>query len=79
MEAIRRIVDSDKLSAIVDLPSSMKNKQVEVIILPAADQDKVKKPTASMKGVLNKYANAELMPLEKGAWKEAAVQKHGNL
>ena len=79
MEAIRKIVDADKLSAIVELPNSMKNKKVEVIILPTTDNAKVKNPVKSIKGILNKYANPDLVSQEKGAWSKAAVQKHGNL
>lgn len=78
MEAIRKVVDSNKLSVIMDLPNSMKNRQVEVIILPVAEKDKAK-TSKSMKGVLNRYADTKLEEQEKGAWEKAMVQKYGNL
>ena len=34
MTAVRKVVDSNVLSEIFDLPSSFKNKQVEVILFP---------------------------------------------
>ena len=37
MEYLRQTVVSDKLSAIFNLPASLQNKKVEVIILPAKD------------------------------------------
>jgi len=37
MEYLRQTVVSDKLSAIFNLPASLQNKKVEVIILPATD------------------------------------------
>jgi hypothetical protein len=35
MEYIRQTIGSDKLSDIFDIPPAMRNKKVEVIILPA--------------------------------------------
>ncbi len=34
MEYIRKTVDSSSLSGVFDIPASLRNKQVEVIILP---------------------------------------------
>jgi len=39
----------------------------------------VKAIPKGMKGALKKYANPELIPLEKGAWERAAAEKHGNI
>ena len=37
MEYVRQIIDSDKLHDMFDLPISLRNKPVEVIILPVDD------------------------------------------
>jgi len=34
MQAVRQIVDAEKLSLVVDIPEDMRNSQVEVIVLP---------------------------------------------
>ncbi len=33
---------------------------------------------ASVAGILSKYANPDLVPLEEGAWERAAIKKHEN-
>ena len=38
MEYVRQIIDSDKLHDMFDLPISLRNKPVEVIILPVDDK-----------------------------------------
>ena len=37
-----------------------------------------KSNTQSAMGIFNKYANPERIPLEKDAWKNAMVEKHGS-
>jgi len=37
MQAIRQIVDAEKLCQIVDMPEYMKRMQVEVIVFPATE------------------------------------------
>ena len=37
-----------------------------------------KSDTQSAMGIFNKHANPELMHLEKDAWKNAMVEKHGS-
>ena len=39
MEYVRQILGSSVLNDIFDLPLSLRNKKVEVIILPASDND----------------------------------------
>jgi len=38
MEYLRQIIDSDKLHNVFDLPLTMRNKSVEVIILPVGGE-----------------------------------------
>lgn len=40
------------------------------------EKPKVKKSAASLRGVFHDAANQELIPMEKGAWEQAAVEKH---
>jgi hypothetical protein len=34
MEAVRKVINADVLSAVVDIPSSMRRGQVEIIVFP---------------------------------------------
>ena len=38
MEVVRKIVDAKKLMSVIPLPETMRNRRVEVIVLPAEDQ-----------------------------------------
>ncbi|GBR72642.1 hypothetical protein NO1_0145 [Candidatus Termititenax aidoneus] len=81
MEAVRQIVDADRLVDIVDIPESMKCRKVEIIILPdLATETKPKINKEALKkafGSLHKYANPNLIPLEKKAWEIAVKDKYG--
>jgi len=80
MEYVRQIIDSDKLHEI-PLPESFNNKKVEVIIFPIEEEVAEKKPKKTIRdfaGILNEYANPDLVPLEKEAWKMAVMEKHGS-
>lgn len=37
MEAIRTIIDAERLATIIDLPESMRYSEVEIIVLPQID------------------------------------------
>lgn len=76
MEYLRQTVDSSNLNGIFNLPLSLRNKRVEVIILPADGEDKLTQKDGSAFGCLKKYANPMLIPQEKGAWNQAAVEKY---
>ena len=78
MEYLRETIDSSSLVGIFNLPVSLRNRNVEVIILPAEKDNKEGQRRKSTKGCLSKYANPELIPLEKGAWAQAAEKKHAN-
>ncbi|MCL2322044.1 MAG: hypothetical protein FWC47_08075 [Oscillospiraceae bacterium] len=83
MEFVRQIIDSNLLDKI-SLPESLRNTQVEIIILPidkkSATSDTLNKPVSleSIIGTLSSYANPDLIPLEKEAWSEAVYEKHIN-
>ena len=82
MEAIRMTMNSARLAPVIDLPLTLHDREVEVIILPSeaaanrkkADDDA--RPVESIKGILKQYADPALRKLEKGAWEQAAVEKY---
>lgn len=74
MSYVREVVEGKELSKIIDLPVSMKNKKVEIIVInykEKANKTKIK----SAAGILAKYANPTLREKEKDAWKNS-VKKH---
>ncbi|MCF6462202.1 hypothetical protein [Clostridium sp. Cult1] len=79
MNFVRKIANSDVLADIIDIPKELRNKKVEIIILPYENTnslDVLKKK--SLRGALAKYKNEELQDKEKGAWANAVVEKHEN-
>lgn len=74
-EYLREIVNSNILAPIFNLPASLHNRDVEVIILPA-DSEQNHTNRSSARGRMNKYANPDLIPLENDAWVKAAEGKH---
>lgn len=77
MDFVRKVVNSNVLADIIEIPEHLKNKKVEIIILPYDNVDnednfsvhKAKKA----RGLLQKYRNKELQSLEKIAWVKAVV------
>jgi len=79
MEAIRTTMNSARLMPIIDLPAALRDREVEVIVLPKAKEPKSRPPVSereSMMGCLSEYANPALRELEKGAWERVAVEKY---
>lgn len=76
---VRKVANSDILADIIDIPKELKNKKVEIIILPyenASNSDVLSKK--SLKGALAKYKNKDLQEKENGAWASAAEEKYEN-
>ena len=79
MEAIRTIIDAERLATIIDLPESMRHGEVEVIVLPQTEEKEKnddRSALRSLKGCLHEYANPDLWEQEEGAWERAAVEKY---
>jgi hypothetical protein len=77
MEAIRKIVNSDELVSVVDMPKSLCGRQVELIILPVTGREKKKTGARrSGYGILKQYANPDLIATENDAWANSAKAKH---
>ena len=54
MEFVRKIINSDDIESIVKLPTELKNKRVEILILPVEENKKQKDfDPKQYKGVLN--------------------------
>ena len=77
MEFLRVVKDSDDLAKVIDIPKALRNRKVEVIILPYED---IKEDTKrkSLRGALSKYKNETLQTRESEAWSKAVVEKYEN-
>jgi hypothetical protein len=71
-----QMLESDKLSAIFELPKSLLGRKVEVVIRPAPDVTINKNESAF--GCLRKYANPSLIHEEDGTWEKAVKAKYAN-
>ena len=78
MEYIREVVNSNTLMPIFNLPLSLQNRKVEVVISLADRKTSEAPRRKSLKGCLNKYANPKLLHMEKDAWAEAVKEKYAN-
>jgi hypothetical protein len=76
MNYVRQTINSEKLSGIIDLPASLANQIVEVLILPL-ETNHFEAPRKSAFGCLAKYANPGLIEKERDAWQNAARDEHG--
>jgi hypothetical protein len=71
---------SDLLADIINIPVNMRHKKVEIIVFPYDEEGKEGSPgiKKNMKGLVNKYANLNYLPLEQSAWAEAVREAHKN-
>jgi hypothetical protein len=79
MEAIRTTMNSARLAPIIDLPLTLRDREVEVIVLPKSEEPKNRHRNSERKstmGCLKQYANPALRELEEGAWERAAIEKY---
>ncbi|MDQ1355264.1 MAG: hypothetical protein QG657_5574 [Acidobacteriota bacterium] len=65
MQAYRKIIDGQRLNAVVNLPSELKYRKVEIIILPAGERKKKKKKLSqnwanSLSDFRSQYTSLEL-------------------
>lgn len=79
MPFVRRIVNSNILAGIIDVPEGLKNKKVEVLVFSLEDNtinDTSNKKHKLAKGILAKYKNPAFIEKESTAWGEAVKEKH---
>jgi len=76
METIRTTMNSARLAPIIDLPAALRDREVEVIVLPKAKESKNRPPVSereSMMGCLSEYANPALLDAEESDDKKPSV------
>lgn len=78
MSFYRKVANSDILSEVIDLPESLRNKEVEILVLPYAgnESDEQLKPDKNARGLLEKYKDRELMEQEQSVWERAVEDKY---
>lgn len=79
MNFVRKVTNSNALKHIVDLPESLRNQDVEVIILPIEQPSPNNIPTSNTstaRGALKQFANPDLIQFEQDAWVKGAQEKH---
>ena len=74
MEFIRKVVKGTDLINIIDMPNSLINRKVEILILPIEEKQKKAKKRKSLAGFLAKYANPSLIEKEENIWLEEAKE-----
>jgi hypothetical protein len=47
MDYLRRTMDSEALAVVLDLPPALRNKMIDIIVLPAGDMAQRKKKASS--------------------------------
>lgn len=73
MEFVRKVIDATEIQDIIDIPKSLVNKKVEILIFPLDNNKKknsIKKK--SLAGSLSQYANTNLIEKEENIWYEEA-------
>ena len=78
METVREVVNSNTLTSIFNIPATLRNRNVEVIIKLADDEKKVNELRVSLKGRLKRYANPDMRYLEKDAWAMSVGEKYAD-
>ena len=76
MNFISEVINSSQLENIINLPFELKNREVEVIVIPYRENSEKKHKSPSMYGILSKYRNPNLIENEKSAWMDAVEEKH---
>jgi len=80
METVRAVMDSERLVPIIDLPESLRHREVEVIVVAHESSvmpEKFFPPENGIKGLLKQYADPALAEREKDAWGMAVMEKYG--
>jgi len=79
MEAVRLTLNSSRLMPIINLPKTLHDCEVEIIIMAKSVDVKERlldPERKSMMGCLSQYADSSLIEQEKDAWEQAATEKY---
>lgn len=75
MQVVRKILKGTELKNVIDIPSNLINKKLELLIIPIEDEQKRKrKNKKSLSGFLAEYANTNLISKESDVWYEEAKE-----
>lgn len=58
MEVVRRYMDADSLMTVMKLPEKFKNRKLEVIVLPAEEQENTPKKATDIEQALQSLVGA---------------------
>jgi len=58
MEFVRRYIDASLLTSIMQLPEALKNRKLEIIVLPAEDRSEKTDRSAEVKAAVNSLIGA---------------------
>jgi len=78
---VRKVTNSNILESVIDIPESLRNKKVEILIFPYENgdaEDGIAQNPKKARGLLEKYKNKERQSFENSAWSKAVVDKHEN-
>lgn len=75
MEIFRKVIDSELLLNIMDIPECLRHQKVEILIRPLGNETSEKKRPL-VRGMLENYKNPELLDQEAKAWSEAVREKY---
>ncbi len=82
MDYMRKIVNSDVLSAVFDVPENLRNRKVEILVIPYEHEQKndesidATESPYNARGLLRLYRKSSLMTQEDGVWAEVVAEKH---
>jgi hypothetical protein len=81
MKFIRKVVNSDILADIMEVPEELRGKKVEIIVLPYENMEDVdsKEQKRRLRGALSKYKNEKLIEKENEAWASAVMEIAGKV
>ena len=76
MNYYSEIISSVELENVINIPDELKNRDVELIIIPFNNHNISK--NKSLYGILSKYKNSELIEKENFSWLNQVVEQNGN-
>jgi F0F1-type ATP synthase epsilon subunit len=81
MTFYRKVTNSDILKKVIDLPKSLQNKEVEILVFPYekdkdTDESERTKKKNSTKGLLENHKNLDLLNEENNAWPKAVEEEY---
>ena len=74
MDFVRQVVNGTDLINVIEMPTSLINRKVEILVLPFEENKKKSKKKKSLAGFLSKYANNKLIEKENNVWFEEAKE-----